>query len=79
MPWRVIEHDGRAWQVSMAAERRANAAHWSLVFSFRPTGGAGQPVWVTHELSSPSKGALFAQAERMPDEALVQLLERRLA
>ncbi|MBA3659485.1 MAG: hypothetical protein H0W67_07800 [Gemmatimonadales bacterium] len=79
MPWRVIEHEGRSWQVSMAAERRASVAAWSLVFSFRPAGVTGQTIWVTHEFSSPSKGALFAYAERISDDTLASILGAQLA
>lgn len=79
MPWRTIEHDGRSWQVSMAAERRANAVAWSLVFAFRPVGATGQTLWATHESTSPSKGALFALAERLSDETLASILGGRLA
>ena len=35
MVWRVVEHADRQWNVTIAAERRANSAQWNLVFSFR--------------------------------------------
>ena len=35
MVWRVVEHDEHRWNVSIAAERRANSPSWNLVFSFR--------------------------------------------
>lgn len=77
MPWRVIEHGDQRWQVAIAAERRANSPQWSLVFSFRADGADGpgrRPIWATYPLSSSSKAALFAQAERLPDDALTALL-----
>jgi hypothetical protein len=78
MVWRVVEHDDRRWQVSMAAERRANSPHWNLVFSFRPTEIGQRSVWATYPLSSASKAALFAQADKLSDAALTALLAEQL-
>jgi hypothetical protein len=77
MVWRVVEHDDRRWNVSIAAERRANSPHWNLVFSFRPT-DLGRSIWATYPLSSASKAALFAQAEKLSDDALAALLAEHL-
>jgi hypothetical protein len=78
MVWRVVEHDDRRWHVSMAAERRANSPHWNLVFSFRPTELGQRSIWATYPLSSASKAALFAQADKLPDAALTALLAEQL-
>ncbi len=78
MVWRVVEHDTRRWNVSRAAERRANSPHWNLVFSFRPVDVADRTVWVAYPLSSSSRAALFAQAERLPDEAIAACLAEHL-
>ena len=78
MVWRVVEHDDRRWLVSMAAERRANSPHWNLVFSFRPTELGQRSIWATYPLSSASKAALFAQADKLPDAALTALLAEQL-
>jgi hypothetical protein len=78
MVWRVVEHDDRQWNVSVAAERRAHSAEWNLVFSFRSVSADGQSVWVTYPLSSASKAALFAQADRISDDALAAALAERL-
>ncbi|HEU4523593.1 MAG TPA: hypothetical protein VFR62_01135 [Gemmatimonadales bacterium] len=78
MVWRVVEHDDRQWNVSVAAERRAHSAEWNLVFSFRCPGTEAQSVWVTYPLSSASKAALFAQAEKLPNEVLAAALAERL-
>jgi hypothetical protein len=78
MVWRVVEHGDRRWNVSIAAERRAQSAEWNLVFSFRCVSADGQPVWVTYPLSSASKAALFAQAERLSNDALTAALAERL-
>ena len=78
MVWRVVEHGDRRWNVSVAAERRAHSAEWNLVFSFRPASADGQSVWVAYPISSASKAALFAQAEKLSDDALAAVLSERL-
>jgi hypothetical protein len=78
MAWRVVEHDDRQWNVSMAAERRANSPHWNLVFSFRPTHPGQRSIWATYPLSSTSRSALFAQAEQITDDALTAFLAVQL-
>jgi hypothetical protein len=78
MVWRVVVHDDHRWNVSPAAERRANSPNWNLVFAFRPTDLERRPVWATYPLSSASRAALFAQAEKLPDDALTALLAEQL-
>jgi len=78
MAWRVVEHDERRWNVSMAAERRANSPHWNLVFSFRPMDVGQRSIWATYPLSSSSKAALFAQAEKLSDDTLTAFLAEQL-
>jgi len=78
MAWRVVEHDDRRWTVSIAAERRANSSHWNLVFSFRPTDVGQRSIWATYPVASASKAALFAQAEKLSDDALTALLAEQL-
>jgi hypothetical protein len=78
MVWRVVEHGDRRWNVSVAAERRAHSAEWNLVFSFRCASAEGQSVWVTYPLSSASKAALFAQADKLSNDALAAALAERL-
>ena len=78
MAWRVVEHDDRRWNVSIAAERRANSPHWNLVFSFRPTDVGQRSIWATYPVSSSSKAALFAQAETLSDDTLTALLAEQL-
>jgi hypothetical protein len=79
MAWRVLEHAGRQWNVSLAAERGPNSSQWNLVFSFRAAEPAQRSIWATYPLSSSSKAALFAQADRISDKDLVALLAERLA
>jgi hypothetical protein len=79
MAWRVLEHAGQRWNVSLAAERRPNSPQWNLVVSFRPTSPGQRSVWATHPLSSSSKAALFAQAERISNQDLTALLAAQLA
>jgi hypothetical protein len=78
MAWRVVEYDDRRWQVSIAAERRANSPYWNLVFSFRPTEAGQRSIWATYPLTSASKAVLFAQAEKLGDEAIAALLAEQL-
>jgi hypothetical protein len=78
MPWRVLEHAERRWNVSVAAERQPNSPQWNLVFSFRPSDPGQRSVWGTYPLSSSSKAALFAQAERVSNDDLVTLLSQLL-
>jgi hypothetical protein len=78
MAWRVVDHAERSWNVSMAAERRPNSPHWNLVFSFRTTDPSQRSVWATYPISSSSKAALFAQAERVSNDDLVILLTQLL-
>jgi len=62
----------------MAAERRADSPQWNLVFSFRGSQPGQRSVWATYPLSSSSKSALFAQADRLSDADLIALLMTRL-
>jgi len=78
MVWRVVEHDARRWNVSIAAERRANSPQWTLVFAFRPVDLGQRSIWATYPPSSTSRAALFAQADRMPDDAIAALLAAQL-
>jgi hypothetical protein len=78
MPWRVLDHAERQWNVSMAAERQPNSPQWNLVFSFRTTDPGQRSVWATYPISSSSKAALFAQAERVSNDELVTLLTELL-
>lgn len=62
----------------MAAERRPNSPHWNLVFSFRPSDAGQRSVWGAYPLSSSSKAALFAQADRVSNDDLLALLTQLL-
>ena len=79
MAWRILEHAERRWNVSIAAERRPSSPDWNLVFSFRAVDPGHRSVWATYPLSSSSKGALFAQADRVSNDDLVALLTQLLA
>jgi hypothetical protein len=78
MAWREVEHGNRRWSVTVAAERRPNSAQWNLVFAFRCASAERQSFWATYPLASSSKAALFAQAEKLPNEALTALLSEQL-
>ena len=79
MAWRVVEHASRRWHVTVAAERRANAAQWTLVFSFRAAPPDQHSFWVTYPLQSPSRSALFAQAESVSNEDLAAIVAEHVA
>jgi hypothetical protein len=77
--WRVLEHAGRMWNVSLAAERRPNSPQWHLVFSFRPGEPGQRSIWAQYPLASSSKSTLFVQANRISDKDLIELLAAKLA
>jgi hypothetical protein len=79
MAWRVLEHGGHTWNVSYAAERGPSSSQWNLVFSFRPTEAGQRPIWATYPVSSSSKAALFARADRLSNKDLTELLAAKLA
>jgi hypothetical protein len=79
MAWRVLEHAGQTWNVSLAAERGPNSSQWNLVFSFRTAEPARRSIWAPYPITSSSKAALFAQADRVSNRDLQDLLAARLA
>ena len=79
MAWRVVKHADRTWNVSVAAERRANSNAWALVLSFRPEGPGERSVWAEAPLQSSSRSAIFVQAERLSDAKLTEMLAQQLA
>jgi len=78
MAWRVVEHGDRRWNVTLAAERRANSSEWKLVFSFRSAEPEQRTLWATYPLSSASKAALFAQADQLSAATLAGFLAEQL-
>jgi hypothetical protein len=78
MAWRVLDHADQRWNVSIAAERQPNSSQWNLVFSFRGNERGQRSVWAAYPLSSSSKSALFAQADRISNDDLIALLASRL-
>ena len=78
MAWRVLEHAGRSWNVSLAAERTPDSSEWNLVFSFRPAEAGQRSIWATYPLTSSSKASLFTRAERLSNKDLQELLAARL-
>ena len=79
MVWRVVEHDARRWHVSDRCGASGQSAEWNLVFSFRSGEPEQRILWVTYPLSSASKAALFAQAERLSSDTLAAFLAEHLA
>lgn len=62
------------------AERRANTESWQLALSFRAATerSEGPALWTPFPLEATSRSSLFIQAERIPDDALSQVLAERL-
>jgi hypothetical protein len=79
MAWRVIQIDDEWWNVTLAAESCSGTAGWSLVLGFRAAAGGQRAFWVPWPVESTSKASVYAQAERIPDDQLAQVLTERLA
>jgi hypothetical protein len=79
MAWRVLEHAGQTWNVSLAAERGPNSSQWNLVFSFRSRDSSQRSIWAAYPVTSSSKAALFARADRLSNKDLEELLAAKLA
>jgi hypothetical protein len=79
MAWRVIEIGTDTWNVSIAAERRANSDQWALVLSFRSAGPAPRRFWIPHPIYANSKAALYSQAEQLSDHDLKEIVTERLS
>jgi len=77
--WRVIEVGGEVWNISIAAERRANSDQWELVLSFRSTGPNPRRFWAPVPMQSTSKATIYSQAEKLSDRELVELLNEHNA
>jgi hypothetical protein len=78
MAWRVLDHAGQRWNVSIAAERQPGSPQWQLVFSFRGAEPGQRSIWAMYPSSYSSKAALFAQADRISNQDLVALLAAQL-
>lgn len=74
MAWRVLETGNETWNISIAAERRANSDQWDLVLSFRSSGPTPRRFWAPVPIQSTSKATLYAQAEKLSDRDLVELI-----
>ncbi|MBL8985954.1 MAG: hypothetical protein JNJ80_06775 [Gemmatimonadetes bacterium] len=79
MAWRVIEVGGEVWNISIAAERRANSDQWELVLSFRSAGPNPRRFWAPVPMQSTSKATIYSQAEKLSDRELVELLNEHNA
>lgn len=78
MAWRVVELGAQRWNVSMAAERQAHSALWSLVLAFRALGERRPAIWAPYPIESASKASLFSRAESIGDDELAALLVQQL-
>ncbi|MBX3146757.1 MAG: hypothetical protein KF785_08285 [Gemmatimonadales bacterium] len=79
MPWRVLEVGDETWNISMAAERRANSEQWGLVLSFRSSGPVPKRFWAPVPMQSTSKATIYAQAEKLSNRELQEVLTEYLA
>ncbi len=78
MAWRVLETGDETWNISIAAERRANSNQWGLVLSFRSSGPTPRRFWAPVPIQSTSKATLYTQAEKLSDRDLVELINEHL-
>ena len=78
MAWREVTLGGTRWNVSVIAERAAQANGWRLVLSFRAPATRRPSVWAAYPIESSSKAALVAQAERLSDDKLADALARQI-
>lgn len=78
MPWRTVEFADSVWNVTYAAERRADSSAWQLVLSFRAASGPKAAFWAPYPLESNSRSSLFAMAERIPHDRLTSVLAEHL-
>ena len=79
MAWRVIDAAGEVWHVQPAAERRANAALWQLILSFRAASAQRRAFWAALPIESMSKSSLFHQADRISDDTLREVIVQHVA
>ncbi len=79
MAWRVLETGDETWNISIAAERRANSNQWGLVLSFRSAGPTPRRFWAPVPIQSSSKATIYTQAEKLSDRDLVELINEHLA
>jgi hypothetical protein len=79
MPWRVLEVGEETWNVSVAAERRANSDQWALVLSFRSGGTSPRRFWIPHPIYANSKAGLYSQAEQLSDHELREIVTDHLS
>jgi hypothetical protein len=74
MAWREVTLGETRWNVSAIAERTAKLKTWRLVLTFRPAASPRAPIRALYPLESVSRSALFAQADRIPDDKIAALL-----
>jgi uncharacterized protein (DUF2249 family) len=74
MAWRVLDIGDEVWNVSIAAERRANSDKWGLVLSFRAEGPSPRRFWASCPIQATSKAAIYNQAETLSDQDLTEIL-----
>lgn len=79
MSERAVTIDGTRWSVSVLAERIPQSSAWRLVMGFRSPESGRRSVYATYPTEFTSRSALFAQADRLSDEAVASLLQQQLA
>lgn len=80
MAWRVVSHGNQTWHVHIGAERRPNENTWQLMLSFRMADAETcQCSWAPYPIQAQSKASVYAQAERISDSALAEILRETVA
>jgi len=75
---RAVTVDGTRWSVSVLAERAPHGNSWRLVVGFRSPDPSKRSVWATWPSEFTSRSALFAQADRLSNDAIAGLLQQQL-
>ncbi|MEO5800224.1 MAG: hypothetical protein ABIZ70_09520 [Gemmatimonadales bacterium] len=79
MAWRILLTADHTWTVSVAAERCSGSNDWTLVAGFRTSAPEPKRFWIVLPVRSPSKAQLFAEADTISNEILLDALQSRLA
>jgi len=64
--------------VSVAVERRPGTNDWTLVAGFRSSSPEPRRYWIPLPITSSSKAALFAHADKLSQDDLMGLLRAQL-
>ncbi|MEO8032412.1 MAG: hypothetical protein ABI765_16310 [Gemmatimonadota bacterium] len=76
---RAVTVNGIRYSVAVMAERIPHGSAWRLVLGFRSSEPSRRSVWATYPAEFTSRATLYAQADRLSDEAMASLFPKQLA